>query len=308
MPRKAKRPYTCPCCGYETSQKNDMKKHFYKVLKPCPKQLNNIDLTEDIKQFVLANRIYHHPKNETPSLTQTININNTVVNYIANMDVLGKLQKYVDYKNLELVDFEKYVEQRYAKINNKLQTNSIKYIEFKRDDFLELIDEVTNILNGKSMEYFNMMYDSRINKLAIYSDETWEEYLLNTGVKRIINIIKEFYLDSYEVYLIHSIETSSEFKRQQSIELLEEYYKFLGCFDIKPSINVDDENVYTTYMKRYKQLFEKITKSESNHVRKEVLDIIKRNSVRNIDEMNNYIMELLNADEKFKSVIITQSF
>lgn len=91
MPRKPKLPYTCPACGYETIQKNDMNKHFYKVLKPCPKQLNNIDLTDDIKEFVLANRIYHPPKNETLSLTQTINVNNTVVNYIDDVDTLRLL-------------------------------------------------------------------------------------------------------------------------------------------------------------------------------------------------------------------------
>ena len=88
MPRKAKLPYTCPSCGYETVQKNDMKKHFYKVLKPCPKQLNNIDLTDDIKEFILANRIYHQPIHEADSVTQTININNTVVNYVDDIGAL----------------------------------------------------------------------------------------------------------------------------------------------------------------------------------------------------------------------------
>jgi hypothetical protein len=220
------------------------------------------------------------------------------------MDILDKLQKYVDHRNLEIIDFEKYVQDKYSSISNKLQKNTIKYIEFKKDDFLELIDEVTNILNGKNIEHLNLLYDHKINKLAIYNDDSWEEYLLTSGVKRIISIIKENYLDSYESYLIFQIDNSSEYKKQQCYELLDEYYRFISCFDIKPTvIGYHDIPKHDLYMSRYKRIFEKITKSEMTNIKKEVLDIIKINSIRNVDEMNKYIMELLNADENFKKKI-----
>lgn len=43
-----KPPYQCICYGYETDRKADIQKHLYKLIKPCPKIFNNIDLTDEI--------------------------------------------------------------------------------------------------------------------------------------------------------------------------------------------------------------------------------------------------------------------
>ena len=53
-----KKPYTCICCGYKTSHKPSMYNHFYKKTKHCPKLINDIELTDEIKQYILHNRIY----------------------------------------------------------------------------------------------------------------------------------------------------------------------------------------------------------------------------------------------------------
>jgi hypothetical protein len=58
--------YECPRCGYKSNRKPAMRKHFYEVKKPCPGIMNLIDLTDDIKQTVLNNRVYHIPKVEHP--------------------------------------------------------------------------------------------------------------------------------------------------------------------------------------------------------------------------------------------------
>ena len=46
--------YTCPCCGFRTRNKAHMRKHFYEKLKPCPKQVNVIDLTDEIKRVCFS--------------------------------------------------------------------------------------------------------------------------------------------------------------------------------------------------------------------------------------------------------------
>lgn len=51
-----KSAYECPSCGYTTSRKGDMRAHFYNVKKECPKILHDIELTEDVKTYVLCNR------------------------------------------------------------------------------------------------------------------------------------------------------------------------------------------------------------------------------------------------------------
>jgi hypothetical protein len=53
-----KKPYTCICCGYKTSHKPSMYNHFYKKTKHCPKLINDIELTDEIKEYILHNRIY----------------------------------------------------------------------------------------------------------------------------------------------------------------------------------------------------------------------------------------------------------
>lgn len=54
-------PYTCPRCGYTTFLKADMVKHLYKKAKQCCGFVLNIDLTDDVKQNIMENRIYSPP-------------------------------------------------------------------------------------------------------------------------------------------------------------------------------------------------------------------------------------------------------
>jgi hypothetical protein len=56
-----KRLYECVCCGYKTSLKTDMRRHLYTAKKNCPKTENIIELTDEIKEHILANRVYHIP-------------------------------------------------------------------------------------------------------------------------------------------------------------------------------------------------------------------------------------------------------
>ena len=74
MPKKP--PYTCPRCDYFTSKKPDMTKHLQQLKKPCPALKHDIELTEDIKSYILDNRIYNPPQtirtNDTKPIKQTI--------------------------------------------------------------------------------------------------------------------------------------------------------------------------------------------------------------------------------------------
>ena len=54
-----KPPYTCPRCGYRVARKIDMQCHFNcKTRGPCNGIVNDITLTDHIKNTVLENRIY----------------------------------------------------------------------------------------------------------------------------------------------------------------------------------------------------------------------------------------------------------
>jgi hypothetical protein len=104
MPKLTKKdPYKCPSCGYETPQKNDMRKHLFTLKKQCPRSKMDIELTPQIKDFILTNRVYHVPKNPH---TVVINTYNQMNNFLSSIEVTDKLTHLFNYKQAEPVDFK----------------------------------------------------------------------------------------------------------------------------------------------------------------------------------------------------------
>ena len=52
------KPYTCPRCGYTTQHRTSIRNHLFNKTKTCPALENDIVLTDDIREYILANRIY----------------------------------------------------------------------------------------------------------------------------------------------------------------------------------------------------------------------------------------------------------
>jgi hypothetical protein len=55
-------PYTCIRCGFTSKDKYCIRRHLYDRIKDCPATENDIELTEEIKIYILNNRIYNIPK------------------------------------------------------------------------------------------------------------------------------------------------------------------------------------------------------------------------------------------------------
>ena len=71
MPRPKREDYLCPCCDYSTDRKSSMTLHLYNVKKPCPKTVSDLELTDEIKAYILANRVYNPTKKiHKPSLLE----------------------------------------------------------------------------------------------------------------------------------------------------------------------------------------------------------------------------------------------
>ena len=316
-----KKPYTCPRCSYTTAYKNDMFKHLYKLKKLCPGQDSNIELSEEIKQCVLDNRVYIPEKVHHHSTI--INNYHNINNFIAGLDVLEKLSRYMKHKNMELICFEQAIEDKYSKTVKRLENDAWKYgFELKRDDLLDIIDQISkvelNVDRVKTFEDLNIYYDKNADKLKIYDGE-WEEMLTNKGVKKILEIIQSCYWDAYECYLLRKLfGDANAFNKQRCRELLVEYYKFIGCFDVEPFVkNKDNEEIIgrpcssdefsicDEVYHLYVNTRDNIKKSEINEVKKSVLDIIRKNSDRNANELNKRIFELFNMDEEFKEHFMT---
>jgi hypothetical protein len=59
MAREKYNLYECPRCNYTTHDKTNMSKHLHNRQKTCPPQSSHITLTEDIKEYILLNRVYY---------------------------------------------------------------------------------------------------------------------------------------------------------------------------------------------------------------------------------------------------------
>jgi hypothetical protein len=320
-----KNKYKCVRCGYETDHKSSMFNHFYKKKRPCPMSNNTIELTQEIKQYILENHVYNLqplvPANipQRIGVSSTINNFHTVNNFISSLDTMSKLSKYIGYKNIDIIDFEDKIENKYENRVQRLDADAYKCgFELSSDDFLDIINEISTICNLDSFDEFNILYDNKINKLKLYERGMWEEMLLNSGVKKILVTVQSYYLNSYELYLVRNIHNPKHgsFKKQQCVELLTEYYKFIGAFEVpscmKGMVDADiisgesdtSHALEDRYERLYKVTVDNLKKSDVNRKRRDVVDILKRNSIKNIDEMNKKVLELFNVDEGFKTTII----
>ena len=66
--------YECIRCGYSTDLKQSMNLHLYKKKKPCQTIVNNIELTDEIKKYILKNQAYKIPevKEVEPEITPEV--------------------------------------------------------------------------------------------------------------------------------------------------------------------------------------------------------------------------------------------
>ncbi len=311
--------YTCIRCNYKAKQKSHMKKHLYGLKKECPASSleNNIELTDEIKEYILKNREYHLPKkevvNEQKIINQTINNNNIINNFVVSMDTMNKLNKIIEYKKIDLVGLEFSIENQYLREIQRLETDKYKYgFNLKKDDFLNIVDTITKV--SENFENLNVLYDTNLNKLKLYKGN-WETIILDIGVKELIQLIQDSYLYQYEVYLLKKIYGGKEVNYREIAkykESLEDYFKFISIFDVKPycfeKMNCDildnDDEEYTIEEK-CRILYDKIAivKSEVNKTKKVVTDLIKNNGKNNIKELNKLVIDSINIDEEFKKCI-----
>lgn len=334
-----KQLYTCICCGYETHRKPRMYLHLYKKKKPCCKSVNDIELTDEIRDYILTNRVYHIPKtsesthkitncnNKTlnQTLNQTINNVNQFNVILNNIDPIKRLNKYINYNNMELIDFQDKVEDKYGSRVKRLNEDKYKSHAFSlnKDDLLEIMNEMSDIIGH--VEEFNVIFDEKCNKMKILEGGEWETYLIDRGIKKLIMIIQDGYLDAYECFLLRKMRTTSSFEKQVSYEHLCDYYKFLGCFDIDPFVkNNDDQKIMTygrsvsytnyydydnyTFQDEYIPIYKSVTnttmKADISRIKKQVIDIFKRNTKNNLEELNKRMMSIIQMDEEFKKIII----
>jgi hypothetical protein len=305
-----------------------MHKHLYRK-NICPTEKEDIELTELIIQTVLKKRIYKAPpqiapqpppnQNQNQNTNTTYNYNNTLNVINTLMTPVEKLMRFIEYNNGSIVPFENHIEEKYESIKEKLENDDLKYGHTLHiDDFHGVIDEISQSRN-KDYHDLNILYDSELNKINLLDHKgQWQESLINPGIQKIITLIQYHYLDEYECYLIRKLKTlSNHYDVQCKKEVLQEYYKFIAAFDLYPyckegadfNIPFDLHCKVNEIQAEFYEIFCKIKLSlkptDVKNIRKTAIDIIKRNSAKNLKNLNTSISVLFAKNKEFQEFMIS---
>lgn len=304
-----KENYECPRCGYATKTKQNMWKHLFTLKKTCQGIKSTLELTTEIKDYIISNRKYHsnpHTSSQTTNIYQNITTYNQINNVIGKMDVLEKLTKYITHRGESLLDFDDHVTQTYQGTIERLDKDSYKDFSMHPKTFLEIIDTLTTC---ESIEKLNVLYDEQSQRIKLVEFGRWRSKILESGIDEILLKIQSGYLDYYEEYLLRKCKGANTYTMQVIKERLEDYYKFLVCFDLDPCVKdikyIEDDKTEKLY-KLYKDIKNELKKTEETKTRRAVTCIIRRNCKANIIELNKKIMDLIQVDEDFKSHVLDQ--
>jgi hypothetical protein len=142
-----------------------------------------------------------------------------------------------------------------------------------------------------------------------------KEYRIEEGIAYVVETLAISFLYSYENYLISKLEDESIILRERAEleECLQKYYRFLLLVNVEPYVRkvIDDgteveifgnEELPEKYLKRYERMT--ITGRELNETRKTIIEVFKRNSMKNITELNKTIHQLIKGDMDFQHSLL----
>jgi hypothetical protein len=297
-----------------------MRRHLLKRAKSCPDR-NGLTLTEEIAETVLANHEYHRPKQPTQVINNNNNnIFNMVTNIVNSMEFDEKMRRVLDYRQEKTLDFEDGLEKKFAYRVEKLENDKFSSGYFLTlDDLFKIINDVT-LLKDDGLEEFNVLYDKVIKRFRFYRCLEWESFLEDIGSKELISLIKSYYLDTYEKYLIRNLHVDRDtgLNRIKIKEHLEIYYRFISIFDLTPSITdcvdeeilghrlVENNDTYLaeTYVKLFQEEKNRVKSSDKLSVKRKIVNIVKENTTQNLQKLNKAIMEILRVDDIFRDTLL----
>ena len=260
--------FCCIRCGYNTPYRHCIKRHLLKN-KSCPSTKNNIDLTNEIVEHILKNRIYKKPQNVVKNTTtpkainshnKTINntdnttnshntINNTTIQYFITLDPIKKMEYHQEFicntnpKSIEDLISEKYETQR-----EDMLAGRGNYL-YGFNDFVEMVSDVSKMKDINEFKDCVLIDKKGTNQTICFNESctinpSWHSFDADTLTKFLVSKLQEQFLKNYECYLIRKIELPIEIFNENNdnndnnetkeilINHINIYYKFISTFDL----------------------------------------------------------------------------
>jgi hypothetical protein len=240
-------------------------------------------------------------------------------NFIAKMETGEKIQHLLEYQSKKITDFEDGLEAKFEKRVERLENDRYRsgyYLSL--DDLVGLIDNITKT-DKNHIEKLNIFFDQTVRRFRLYRSKEWESYLEEIGAKELVGLIKSYYLNTYEIYLIRNLHCDEgTLNRVKLKDHLEIYYQFISIFDLVPHIQdfsdeeivghclVENTNQHLAerYLDLYYQQKKMVKTTEANRIKRRIINIVKQNTVHNITELNQAILEILKVDQQFKNELV----
>lgn len=318
--RQSNPDYTCPRCGYKTRNKKHMERHLYNKKTVCPATSNIVELTDEIKNHIITNRVYLIPSvNKSNKI-----VNNLIFNYISNTSSVERLEHYLQFMQIKPIDYGDKIEMQNQKIINQLtndSTNIAKYISINHDNFLSSIEK-SILVEDQQFDQLNLMFNKELQKIMINRETQWETYLMDAGINEIVRIFRDYYMEIYEFNKIKLMfGTIDGVNKYGQENYLREYYQIIAKFDVLPSsyqqknafiypeFKHDNEYFISDYcMKLYNDVKSNLSKSEISKSKKQIIDIIKNNNNYNCKNLDKYLINMINHDNEYMKFISSDEF
>ena len=218
------------------------------------------------------------------------------------------------YTGIETRTIEQTLEIKFKDAIDRLDSAIIKTpLLLTKENIFEYVDRVTNT----RLNDLNIYYDNKLKKINIYQESGWGTLQEDSGVARVVELLKSYYLNDYEFYLVKNInwcksQVSGRVLMNDHLKIL---YHFFSIFLLSPFISslrdrdilgyqIRDECEYVLrdkYLAIYRDEKEQIKDSERHQVKNKILKIIKTNSLQNITELNTAVMEILRCDVDYRN-------
>ena len=316
-------PYTCVRCNYTSKRRDMMKSHFNRK-KPCP-NVNDIELTSEIKTIILDNRVFHKRKQPTV-ITHNYNNHIQTVNNVYNINPDVKINHLMEYMNKEIPDIlnhSYFTRMKHSMINHKYRHMIDEDCRHIEDIFKEIIDFLQSFFDEDYNE--NNVYNCFIksNIFHIFVDNEWDKRTVTNGMKRFINILRSMIFDAYELCLIRQLTEWK--KRSKATESLKEYYSFIYSFDNYPifteGYDNDNKLLYNQndleymnehfssceYVKQLETIWHNVTTNMKEYKKtknsKQLKDIMINHSRLVFKHLDNNIRSKIDCEEFFKKMI-----
>jgi len=301
-----------------------MYRHLFEKKKLCP-AVNPLELSNDIKDCVMRDRIYHIPK--TKNKKRVNNNQYTINNMFFNMSIPNRIEHLMDHFKLAepIKDFSEtcydYLDPLATPFREKdvVDDRCVFLNESEYSKCLEVVSSLTNKITKEDMGAMNLAYEMNKPIILIYEDGEWKENMLHRGVEYILQSVQQAYWSKYECCLIATIERNSNMRhRSECDSQLRSFYRFLTKIGLLPYVSgKDDQDIMLDYCNdneysetsndlciKYQKVFDQekkeVTKRETNRTIKEIMDIIKSNGKSNLEKINELFLRVFNIDYNFQ--------